>query len=196
MYYQYPFYYLPFNGDAFLMQEVFALINKNKIDTVVQTGTCYGGTTSFFKDVVKNVHSVQIDEKCYNFSKSRLTQSNVHFHLGSSPEILQTLLPSLPGKKLFYLDAHNANACPLLQQIQKIGKYCKDSIIVIHDFMVPNKRFGYDTYNGHPLNMEYISKKIEHAYTNGYDYSYNKRAQGAARGAIYIYPKLFNSTCQ
>jgi hypothetical protein len=74
-----------------------------------------------------------------------------------------------------------------LREIKAIGKVCTFPVIVIHDFKVNG--LGYDTYNGQELDFDYILPALKECYPDGFSYEYNKQAEGARRGVIFIYPK-------
>ncbi len=109
--------------------------------------------------------------------------------MGNSPTMLENILPTTRGVVFFYLDAHNPD-CPLLDELSRIAKHCPDrAVIAIHDFVVPGKNFGYDSYNGHDLNFDFIKDALPAIYLKGFTYHYNDQAEGARRGIIYIEPK-------
>src|SRR5690349_572773 len=94
------------------MSTFFLYVKKTyQIKTVVETGTYTGLTTAFFGAVFDRVHTIEIVPEHYEESKQCLSDYlNVHCHLGSSPEIMQTLLPTISQEPvLFYLDAHGYN---------------------------------------------------------------------------------------
>jgi len=93
---------------------------------------------------------------------------------------------------LFYLDAHWYKYNPLLDELAVLYKNkLKNCLVVIHDFKVPNTNFGFDKFSdGSEYSYEFIKKHIENIYgVNGFEYHYNKQADGAHRGIIFIYPK-------
>jgi hypothetical protein len=47
---------------------------------------------------------------------------------------------------------------------------------------------GYDTYNGKRLDIEYIKHELVAIYGDNLAYHYNKFAEGAMRGCVFIYP--------
>lgn len=148
----------------------FALLRRDyQIDTVVETGTCYGFSTQLFSLLFNEVHTIEISEDMYAKAAHFLKHSpNVQQHLGSSGEVLAKILPSLIGKRvLFYLDAHWNEHWPLLSELEEISKTHKDNcIIVIDDFKVPGERIPYDHYGSHECSLEYIKNHLEKIFTS------------------------------
>jgi len=121
--------------------------------------------------------------------------------LGDSSKLLSGLIDSAFHPILFYLDAHGgganeSNVNPFLEELEQIAlvESCRDScVIVIHDFKVPDKEWGYnwgawDGREPEPLSYELISSYLERIYPDGHNYHYNEEADGMQRGVIYIYP--------
>ena len=206
-----------FGGDKYLESEFKKLVKKYKIKNIVETGTSKGDTTLAFSKMVDKVYTIEIKKEVYQISKKRLEEEeNIHIFLGSSPFILKKLLPSIKGNTLFFLDAHWGHYWPILDELKEISKvpYLKESIIVIHDFYVPGKDFGFDSYYhsdspielflkksigflGKILKMNLTSKqKLDYSFIEDsikkinpdYKHYYNSKAEGVKRGVIFIYP--------
>ena len=65
-------------------------------------------------------------------------------------------------------------------------------MILIHDFFVPNDKgdakFGYDSYKGQPLNLDYVRESLDKIYgENQYNYFYSDKVE-INSGLIYIEP--------
>ncbi len=140
--------YKPFGGDKLLKEEFERLIKRFSIKTIIETGTYVGDTTKELSTMVKSVHTIETNKQFYDIAKWNCRNlTNVTFHLGSSPEIIERVLPMVIKPVLFFLDAHWFNYWPILDELKVIGKKGgKNSVIVIHDFYVPGKNFGYDSY--------------------------------------------------
>lgn len=179
-----------FNGDRFVLHEVKQIINKYNIKNIVETGTYLGATTKVLSEVVENLYTIECNNDYYVKSKALLKDcSNVHMYLGSSPNVMDTLLPTLQGRTLFFLDAHWYNYCPLIDEIKTIEKHNKkDSVLIVHDFKVPGKNFGFDSYNGQDYEYSWVQPHIESLYKNNFTYKYNDVAEGACRGVLYVFP--------
>jgi len=88
-------------------------LTPNQHRIFVETGTYLGGgVTTALKLGYSEIHSIEIDQELYFGAEFKFSRfSNVHIHLGSSPELLENLLESLnhfhPNVPiLFWLDAH------------------------------------------------------------------------------------------
>jgi hypothetical protein len=102
----------------------------------------------------------------------------------------------------FYLDAHWYEYWPILDELEVISKNCQNNaIIVIDDFKVPDRDFGFTIdYNiGKILDYEYIKEKLEKIYPDGYTYWYDDIAQlrigydhKGITGKFYVVPKRIN----
>lgn len=207
----------PFNGDSFLMKEFEKIVKKFRIKNIVETGTFMGDTTKEFSKMVDNVYTIESNREFYVSAKHNLNNAkNVKVFFGSSPLILNRILLTLKGNTLFFLDAHWGNYWPILDELKEISKIpsLRNSVIVIHDFYVPDKDFGFDSYYYSNSNLELFLKKaigfigkifkmklIEkqkldydfirnsiHRINPSFKYYYNSKVEGARRGVIFIHP--------
>ncbi len=206
-----------FSRDKYLGQEFQKLVKKYNVKNIVETGTSKGETTLAFSKMVDNVYTIEVKKEVYLISKRKLRkEKNIRMFLGSSPNVLKRILPSLKGKTLFFLDAHWGHYWPILDELNEISKVSslKESIIVIHDFYVPGKDFGFDSYyySNSPLELflkkgigflgkifkmdlipkqkldyPFIADSINKINPNCKHY-YNSKAEGAKRGVIFIHP--------
>jgi hypothetical protein len=185
-----PFQMESFNGDHFVREEFLKLKNEFDVKNVVETGTCFGSSTIFFTQNFENVHSIEINNDYLSVAKERNPMAN--YYLGSSDQILPSILPTLNGKTIFFLDAHWENHCPLLNELSCIATMHNKPIIVIHDFYVPNTNLGYDSYGGQVFNYEWIKPRLDTIYgIDGYNFYYNsdEKSTEVKRGLIYVTPK-------
>jgi hypothetical protein len=188
-----------FEGDSFILNEIKEIIKKYNIKTFIETGTNEAKTTKVMSALVDSVHTIELNETFYENCKNTLKDfKNVSIHNGSSEKILNELLPNVDDSIIFYLDAHWYSYCPILDELDAIyrnGK--KNSIIVIHDFYVPDSDLGYmktpgnsSVDDGPILNFEFIEDKLNLIYENNFDYYYNTESDGNPRtGVIFIIPK-------
>jgi hypothetical protein len=200
----------PFNGDPAISKDIDRLINIFQVKNIIETGTSGGATSKYLAAYYPNlkVYTSEIHEQTFlnaktNFSTTILPDDNYYTLkinepvknivplLGSSDKVLKLLLPTLSGTSLFYLDAHWNDYWPLHDELIIISQYFKNNcIIVIDDFKVPNRPFGYDSYKSEACSFEYI-KPIMDKYFDKYIYYYNDkhgRIPWGARGKIYIIP--------
>lgn len=189
-----------FGSDPYISEEILKLRDKFNVETMIETGTSDGLTTRYFANVAKYVHTIEILEKMYKYTKSMMEPDprykNVIFHHGNSGFMLEEILSKIDKSKpiLFYLDAHWYDYWPILDELKIIGKYChNNAIIVIDDFKVPNTNLGYDLYNNQPLDYNFISSSLSEIY-DSYCYHYNseEKTAGCRRGKIFIYPFFDN----
>ncbi len=206
-----------FSGDKYLGEDFRKLVKKFNIKNIVETGTSRGDTTKEFSKMVKNIYTIESVKKTYISSKETLKEfKNVNVYYGSSPDVLRKILPSIKGNTLFFLDAHWGNYWPILDELREISKIptLSESVLVIHDFYVPEKDFGFDSYYysesplelflkkgigffGRLLKMNLIEKqKLDYGFIKedldkinaNYKYRYNSKVEGSKRGVIFIYP--------
>lgn len=189
-----------FNYDSIVQQEIEKIIKTFSIKTVVETGTYVGHSTAFFSKCGCNVHTIEVNSKFYNSSVENLKNyENVKCYLGSSIGVLPSILDSLDKNlTLFYLDAHWEDNWPLLEEIKMIGNLFKDNcIIIIDDFVVPNRKLQYDIYKNIKNDINFISPILNETFTD-YIYYYNDKSNHNGSlymndcygvGKIYIFPK-------
>lgn len=140
------------------------LKKEHSIDTVVETGTSYGGSTVVFSLLFDEVHTIEVIPEAFDKAKKNLSRcSNVQPYLGHSTAVLPELCEKLQSKRvLFYLDAHWYEDFPLLEEIKIISKTHRDRcILVIDDFKVPGRSdVDYDQYPRGECSFEYIESAL------------------------------------
>jgi hypothetical protein len=179
----------PFEGDTYIKQEIIKLRDIHALKLCVETGTQYGSTTLELHDIFKNVCTIEADEKHFNLAKERFKGLNIYPHLGLSTDSLNAM--RFLDDIFYYLDAHGGDigGCPLKNELEAIASNeHKNVCIAIHDFKVPGKDFGFDTYD-FELCYEEVESYLKMIYPNGFSYHYNSEADGARQGIIYIYPQ-------
>ena len=179
-----------FEGDTFMKSEFERLIAKHKIDLIIETGTFKGGTTNQLRKMVKEVITIEINSEYFAEAKKNISDlTNVIMIHGSSPEVLDTILPAQSEKNIMlFLDGHWLDNCPLLEELRIIAEHGIKPVIAIHDFYVPGTNFGYDSYNGQRFDFAYIINEVSAIYKGGFHHHYNLQATGAKRGIIYLEP--------
>ena len=179
-----------FNKDRYVLHEVKKIIKKYNIKNIFETGTYLGATTKVLSALVQNIYTVECNSSYFKKSEEFLKNcKNVKMYLGNSPEIMSKIIPNLKGNTLFFLDAHWYNYCPLIDEIKTIEKYKKENpVLIVHDFKVPGKNFGYDSYNGQDYEYSWVEPHIKSLYSNKFTYKYNDVAEGSNRGVLYIFP--------
>lgn len=184
----------PFNGDFNVENEFLKLNLKFNLETVIECGSCVGGSTKWFGNNYKNVYTIEICEDFRNICLKRIDGlNNVTSILGNSIDHLGSILKKCNDNTVIYLDDHWNLFFPLLEELKIILDSGLKPVIVIHDCKVPNEpNLGYDSYSGADISYELIKTSLEDIYgINGYDYYYNSDATATEvkRGLIYITPK-------
>lgn len=179
---------MAFNDDKHLEAAFLHLRDKWGIKSIIETGTFYANTTKWLAENFDHVYTCEVHAQTYEIAKRELADyPNVEHNLEGSQTYLPKALAKAQGPVLVFLDAHWFEN-PLLTEIEAIGKSGVRPVTVIHDFKVPDRNFGYDTYPGIVYDWDYIKDAIEKAYEGQYVKSYNSVAVGAKRGAIFIEP--------
>lgn len=112
--------------------------------------------------------------------------------LGSSEKVLRELLEdkaiTIPGPYCLFADAHWNSYWPLLDELKVISDLgLSETVIIIHDFKVPGKPWGYDNHGGVELDIDYVRESLLKINPN-YKISYNEEAEGNKRGICYCCP--------
>jgi hypothetical protein len=187
-----------FEGDEYIFTQIKQLVELCGIEQIIETGTFHGWTTKRLAELAP-VISCEINEQFHEIAKMNIGHvENITLVRRSSPLLLNQIADednqddkkSIPNR-LFFLDAHWQEHCPLLDELAAIAKMKgKKPVIVIHDFKVPDKpEFGFDTYKNQDLDWPYIEKSIKAIYgETELTFFYNSQASGAMRGVIYILP--------
>lgn len=123
-------------------QELLIYLGKEfGLNTLIETGTCDGGTLAGVYQHFTSCISIELSEHYYLISRARFVGAkNVLLHQGNSAVQLPKMLSTLPPfKGLFWLDAHSSGGLtanegdPLPDEIKAITQLSPDSLIVIDD---------------------------------------------------------------
>jgi hypothetical protein len=125
---------------------VLGLRDELGIQCFVETGTFHGGTTKWAAQHFPHVFTIEASSERYNATRETLAAlPNVEALFGDSPAVLPTLKSRLPGRTLFWLDAHwcgsdtfgSDDECPLLEEIAAVASLAAgrpdDELIVLID---------------------------------------------------------------
>ncbi len=181
--------YEAFNGDKFLDKEFQRLIEEFGVQTLIETGTYLGQTTSRLSELCNKVETIEIREDFYLQAQKNLKNiGNVNMRLGDAPAILDQILPKVYQPIGVFLDSHWSYPTPLKGEFEVIAKHGKPAFICIHDMKNPNDpTMGYDSYKDQEYTFEAIKPYIDLVYgEGGYNYHFNTEAEGARRGALFI----------
>lgn len=131
--------------------------------TFIETGTYLGETTFAVEPLFQYIHTIEIKEEFYNNVKSKYSGDKIHFHLGDSTDVFETILPTINEKTIFFLDGHwsagdtgrGVKDCPLIEELNLIMRLFKsEAVIIIDDHRLFGK--GPNTQTD-PCNWEDIS---------------------------------------
>jgi len=123
---------------------VAALQTALPLGVLLETGTFKGDTVAEFRPSFEKIISIELSESLWNDAVNRFKDApNVSLLQGDSGNNLRQLHSSLQGDSvLYWLDAHwcvasntagEESQCPLLEELQAIGKLNSDSVVLIDD---------------------------------------------------------------
>lgn len=136
-----------------------AMIDKYKVETVIETGTFNGDMIEALKGKVKHFYSIELSEYYYQKAIQKFRKDkNVHLINGDSGSELRELIAKLPSSNkkfiLFWLDGHfsggetakaNKNT-PIKEELNSILKsHLEKYIIVIDDLRLFGSEIDYPT---------------------------------------------------
>ena len=185
----------PMSGDAILTQTLAQLIKRAGIELVIETGTNVGSSAGLLASISPRVITIENNPYFVKAARDNLNGfQNIRVIHGGSAESLSRILPTESARTLFFLDAHWGHYWPILDELKAIGSVpaFSNSIIVIHDFFVPGKDFGYDVYNGKRLDLEYVLPALR-LINPEFKFYYPSEVSGARRGWIIVYPPMIDS---
>lgn len=149
-----------YSGCKYSKNLVEAIIRDLDVRNFIETGTYKGNTTrdvaATFPDV--KVQTVELVNQFYERVKPTFTDfPNIKSFLWNSVDFLKNVKLD-DGPTLYYLDAHWGDQHPLPEELKVISeRSVGNEIIVIDDFQVPNRPFGYDsTHTGQVYCMNWI----------------------------------------
>lgn len=165
---------LAFNEAPEILSVVNHFKNKFGIKTAIETGIFEGCTTIALSHCFDHVFGVEINAEFIertraNILKSGGTLENVSLVEGSSPVVLERVLPMLQGEMvLFYLDSHWNDYWPILDELKMISRTHRDRcVVMIDDFFVPGfPEVRACQYKGQVLSKEYIEEGVRDVFTN------------------------------
>lgn len=105
----------------------------------------------------RRIVSIEVDKDRAAVARKMFAGSpHVHVETGSSEAVLARMVQLTLPRPFFYLDAHWGAYWPIRDEIAQVIKLDQWAI-VIDDFEVPGRpEFGFDIYQGRPLNWEAV----------------------------------------
>ncbi len=175
-----------FNVDRFLVERVVRYHKRIKFNAAIETGTFRGETTVGLAKLFPKVFTIEVDPELYESTKPRFRfYSNITSLLGNSARLMPEILDTIEYPLFAYLDAHWQDYCPLRDEIAALLAVKKPKLIMIHDFKVPGRDFGYDVYHGSPNSLETIADLLHHDECR-YAFNHQTAPQSANRGVLFI----------
>ena len=175
-----------FNVDPLLTERVVRYHSKHRFLCAVETGTFKGNTTVGLARLFPRVFTIEADPGLYAEAKPRFVHYPQITHLlGRSPDVLRQILPELVFPLFAYLDAHWGEHWPLREELTILLAVKQPKLIMIHDFKVPGRDFGFDNYKGQPCSLDYLGDLLPHDECR---YAFNDRTgpHSANRGVLFI----------
>lgn len=125
--------------DAFLNM----IENASLAEIFIETGMYLGDTTKKAAQCFSCVYTIELDKKLTQQGQERFKHAkNIHIEYGDSILKLPTILKSIKGKTVIFLDAHYSmgqtakgdSNTPILTELEKIKQSgCKNAILIIDD---------------------------------------------------------------
>ena len=175
-----------FNVDPLLVERFVRYHSKYRFACAVETGTFKGHTTVGLARLIPKVFTVEIDPVLHEQVQPRFScYPNITSLLGNSPDVLKKIQPQLAYPLFAYLDAHWEGYWPLRDELRLLFALKQPQLIMIHDFRVPGRDFGFDSYQGSACDLDFLGDILPHGVCR---YAFNDRtaAQSANRGVLFI----------
>lgn len=153
----------------------------------VETGTYQGDTSFFFSLIFEKVFTCDIID--HPRKLEFYLRDNLIYETKSSPAFFQDHLDEIKTDSLFFLDAHWMSYWPLRDELAIVFNKCRDPIVIVDDFDAGNG-LGFDAWDGHKLNYEYIQDLVPADYKfclNTWSYT--------NRGIIFLFPGTTRYGC-
>ena len=175
-----------FNVDRFLVERVQRFHAQHRFVCAVETGTSKGDTTVGLAKLFPRVFTIEVNPTVFGETKPRFQcYPNVTAILGNSAEVLEQILPQLTYPLFVYLDAHWESYWPLRDELSLLLAIKQPKLIMIHDFQVPGRAFGFDSYGGQACSLDYIADLLPHDECR-YSFNHLTAPQSADRGVLFI----------
>ncbi len=184
-----------FERDDLLARQVAAFHRQHGFACAVETGTWKGHTTVALARLFPTVHTIEIDPERHEQTLPRFkAYPNIIAHAGHSPDVLVELVDELEYPLFAFLDAHWREQWPLRDELKILLSIRRPKLILIHDFQVPGRDFGYDRYGEHACSFDYVADLLPHSECK---YTFNSHAapHSGRRGAFFIEHLLYPSSC-
>jgi hypothetical protein len=140
---------------ALKIQTVRAYAEVFDLDTLVETGTCFGDLIFGVRDTFKEIYSIELAKHLFECAVVRFNDDHgVHLFHGDSASILPTFIQALSPRVLFWLDAHGVG-CPVMRELETILACRPQAVILIDDAI------DFTGHNGYPT-LEKLQQTLQH----------------------------------
>ena len=175
-----------FGRDTLLLEQVADFHRRHRFGCAVETGTWKGHTTVGLARVFPRVYTIEVDAE-------RVAANRMRFHAyphvealqGHSPSVLLELIDRFEYPLFAFLDAHWQQNWPLRDELKILLSVRRPKVVMIHDFKVPGRDFGYDRYGTRECALEYIAELLPHDECR-YTFNSHVAPQSEGRGAFFI----------
>ena len=175
-----------FNVDALLVERVARYHQRYRFACALETGTFKGHTTVGLAKLFPKVYTIELDPMLYEETKSRFRPyPHVTALQGNSRDVLGEILPNLEYPLFAYLDAHWGTDWPLRDELAMLLAVKRPKLIMIHDFRVPGRDFGFDVYNGKACDLDFLGDILPHDECR-YAFNHQTAPQSANRGVLFV----------
>ena len=139
------------NGQVVRLEFTQQIIERCRIERIVETGTYRAATTRWFAQFGLPVVTSEIVPRLAELSKLRLRSfPNVEVRDTDSIAVLRSLATEPIDRDvptLFYLDAHGYDHLPLREEVELAVAHFAGAVLIIDDFAVPDDPgYGFDDY--------------------------------------------------
>ncbi len=172
--------------DDVLYRQVLGFHRQYRFGCAVETGTWKGHTTIALAGIFPHTYTIEIDPDRFEANRDRFAAyDNVTALRGESPQVLLTLVQQFQYPLFAFLDAHWGPNWPLRDELKILLSVPEPKLIMIHDFKVPGRDFGFDRYGDQECSLDYIADLLPHDQCR---YTFNSHAapQSERRGVLFI----------
>lgn len=147
---------------------------NERFQTFIETGTYRGETIFAMEAYFDTLHTIEIKKDFYDECRGKYNGTKIHFHLGDSSTTLPTLLPSVKGNVVFFLDGHFSSKntgrgnkdVPLFEELDAIrALLAGKAVIIIDDYRLfgrhPKALFKYSLENWRSINKRSLVLRLQ-----------------------------------
>jgi len=154
----------------------------------IETGTYDGDTSLFMSLLFEKVYTCDVID--HPKRPDFFLVGNIVYETISSPDFLLRHATEFGSDSMFYLDAHWWEYWPIRDELKIIFSKSSRPVLVIDDFDTGNG-LSFDSYHGHPLNMEYILDLLPPDYR----FIYNTSSY-CGSGKVFLFPPVVPYGCE